>query len=79
MTSYSINLFSINELQFLESSLHILLVAMSGKPRASFQVVTNNLCLKRYGYNYRAGLLREESRMTRRYLKVSTVCSFRFS
>ena len=31
-------------LQYLESMLHALLVAMSGKPRASFQVVKNNLC-----------------------------------
>ena len=30
----------------MESSLHTLLVAMSGKPPASFQVAKNNLCLK---------------------------------
>ena len=46
MTSYSINLLFINEPQCLESSLHTLLVAMSNKPPASFQVVKNNLCLK---------------------------------
>ena len=46
MTSCSINLLFINEPQCLESSLHTLLVAMSGKPRESFQVVKNNLCLK---------------------------------
>ena len=46
MTSYSINLLFINEHQCLESSLHTILVAMSGKPPASFQVVKNNLCLK---------------------------------
>ena len=46
MTSYFINLLFINEPQCLESSLHTLLVATSGKPPASFQVVKKNLCLK---------------------------------
>ena len=60
MTSYSINLLFINEHQCLESSLHTLLVAMSGKPPASFQVVKNNLCLKgmhKILIHYRSGLL----------------------
>ena len=60
MTSYSINLLFINEHQCLESSLYTLLVAMSGKPPASFQVVKNNLCLKgmhKTLIHYRSGLL----------------------
>ena len=42
--SYSINLLIINALQYLESGLHTLAIAMSGIPRASFEVVKNNLC-----------------------------------
>lgn len=43
--SNSINLLFMNELHYLESSLHTgtLLVAMSGKSQTSFQVVKNNL------------------------------------
>ena len=46
VTSYSINLLWMNELQYLESSLHILRVPMSAKPRESYQVVENNLLSK---------------------------------
>ena len=46
--SYSINRLFMTELPYLESSLHIILVAtyMSGKPQASFQIVKNKRCLK---------------------------------
>ena len=35
VTSYSINLLLMNELQYSESSLHTLIVVISGKSRAS--------------------------------------------
>ena len=43
-TSYSANLFIMNTFQNLESNLHTLVVAMSGKHPASFQVVRDNHC-----------------------------------
>ena len=46
VTSYYMNLLFMNELQYLESSLHTLHVAISGQSRTSFLYVKNNLCLK---------------------------------
>ena len=42
---YPINLSRIVAILYFESSLHTLVVAISGKPQASFQVARNNLCL----------------------------------
>ena len=41
VTKYSINMELMTELQWMESSLHKLLVAMSIKPRTSSRVVNN--------------------------------------
>ena len=63
--SYFINLLFINEPQCLESSLHTLIVAISGKPWASFQVVKNNLRLKgmhTIWIHFRTGLLENTPR-----------------
>ena len=42
--SYSFSLYHLKTFQYVESSLHKFVVVTLGKPRASFQVVKNNLC-----------------------------------
>ena len=44
VTRHFINLYLTMVFQYLEFTLHTLVVAMSDKPRISFQVVRNNLC-----------------------------------
>ena len=44
VTSHIIELYLTMMFQYLESTLYTLVVAMSDKPRTSFQVVRNNLC-----------------------------------
>ena len=44
VTSHFINLYLKMVFQYLESTLHTLVVATSDKPRTSFQVVRNNIC-----------------------------------
>ena len=44
VTSHFINLHLTMVFQYLKSTLHALVIAMSDKPRTSFQVVRNNLC-----------------------------------
>ena len=44
VTSHFINLYLTMVFQYLESTLHTLVVATLDKPWTSFQVVRNNLC-----------------------------------
>ena len=44
VTSHFINLYLTMVFQYLESTLHTLVVATSDKPQTSFQVIRNNLC-----------------------------------
>ena len=48
MTSYSINLLLMNELQYKVYSLHTVPFVISGKPQANLQVVKKQPLFKKY-------------------------------